>query len=118
MVGGNQATWSPIATNVTVGVYPQAESKLDKAAQKIAAEAVKLGATPEWKEIDQMEMGIYAKHGADVEAKAMAIATSPVGQVTQQMIQAAAAKTSAVVHETEHELTANKQKLMATAPDW
>jgi len=34
------------------------------------------------------------------------------------MIQAAAAKTSAIVHETEHEITANKQKLMATAPDW
>jgi len=82
-VGGKQATWSPTATNVTVGFNPEAEPKVEKAAAEVAVAFHGLEAAPEWKEIGEIEMGIHAKHGADVQAKAMAVAASPAGQVTQ-----------------------------------
>ena len=49
------------------------------AADEVVAAFHGLEATPEWKDIGKMEMGIYAKHGADVQAKAMAVAASPAG---------------------------------------
>ena len=86
MVGGKQATWSPTATNVTIGHYPEAEAKVEKAAAEVAVAFHGLEATPEWNQIGEMEMGMHAQHGADIQGKVMAIAATPEAQITQQMI--------------------------------